>query len=143
MSMYDKFKTNSDLEKEGVIHDYGDFRITIARAGGSNSSFVKMLEAKSRPHRRAIQTESMDSVLADNILRETYAAAVILNWEVKNEAGEFEEGIEAEDGSILPFTTANVSDTLKNLPDLFKDIQEQASKAALYLQSIQELEAGN
>ena len=34
MSMYGQFKTSDTLEIQGVVIDYGDFRVTLARAGG-------------------------------------------------------------------------------------------------------------
>ncbi len=144
MSMYGLFKTDVNLEKKGIIIDYGEFRVTIARAGGGNKKFAKLLEGKTKPYRRAIQTETMDSELAMGVLQKVYVDAVILNWETKNEDGEWEVGIEApEGGPLLPFTSENILETFASLPDLFTDLQEQANKVALFRKEIMETDAGN
>ncbi len=142
MSMYDLFKTEPVLETEGVVLNYGTFKVTIARAGGMNKRYVKVLEAKVRPFRRALQTETLDSEVGLDILREAYAEAIILKWETQQN-GKFVIGIESPDNEILPFTKENVILTLKNLPDLFTDIQDQASKIATFRQDEKEKAAGN
>ena len=53
-SMYSTFRTDDELERKGIVIEYDSFRVTIARAGGSNKAFERALEAKSRPFRRAI-----------------------------------------------------------------------------------------
>lgn len=138
MSLYGQFKTDPNVERNGVIIDYGIFRVTVARAGGANKKFAKLLEARTKPFKRAIQTETMDPDQALNILRRVYAETIILNWET-NVNDKFKVGIEAEDGSkLLPFNADNVELTLKNLPDIFMDLQEQAGKMALFLATIRE-----
>lgn len=136
MSMYKTFQTNSDLEKAGIVLDYGDFRVTVARAGGSNKNFSKVLEFRTRPVKRAIQTETLPLERQEEIMMEVYAQAVIIDWEVKSAEGVWSKGIENEDGDIIPVTTENLVDTFKKLPDLFKDIQEQSNKAVLFRKQI-------
>lgn len=142
MSMYDSFKTDPVLETDGVIIDYGSFRVTIARAGGANKKFAKILDAKSKPYKRAIQTETLDTERGNDIVREAYAEAVILNWETKKD-DKFVQGIESPDGGVMPFNKDNVLATFKALPDLFLDLQEQANKVAIFRKAIQETEAKN
>jgi len=144
MSMFSQFKTNPDLEKNGVVIDYGTFRVTIARAGGANKKFGRLLEAKTKPHKRAIQTETMDQEKSVDIMREVYADAVILNWETKIN-DQFVVGIEdPEDASkTVPFTRDNLLATFKALPDLFSDLQEQAMRAALFRDELREEDAKN
>lgn len=142
MSMYEQFQTDPDLEKNGIFIDYGEFRVTLARAGGANKQYAKLLEAKTKPYRRAIQIETMDNEKAMDLLLEAFAEAVVLNWEVKD-GDKWKKGIEGPDGDVIPFNTDNVIKTLRALPDLFNDLQEQASKVALYRKSIDEDDAGN
>lgn len=169
MSMYKQFKTDTNLEKSGIDLDYGDFRVRIARAGGSNKRFSRILEAKMKPVRRALQTETLDNERAEILMRESYAEGVVLEWSVRvlaDEAGSpveplqlagayresegrdpehsvFIKGIEGPDGDILPFTTDNVVATFKALPDLFSDVREQAGKIGLFREQGQEADAGN
>lgn len=142
MSMYEQFQTDTTLETQGIVLDYGSFRVTIARAGGNNKRFSKVLEAKTKPFKRAIQTETLDNEKGLDVLREVYAEAIILNWETKIK-DKFEVGIESPEGELLPVTKENVLATFRNLPDLFADIQEQASKVALFRQAQREDEAKN
>lgn len=140
--MYKTFKTDETLETSGIEIDYGDFVVTLARAGGANRRYGKALEAKTKPYRRAIQTETMNSKVADTILREVFASTIVLNWQTRVD-GELKTGIEGPDGDLLPFNVANVTATLKNLPDLYSDLQAQANKSALFRASLLEGDAGN
>lgn len=149
MSLYKQYKTDEVLETAGVVLDYGDARITIARAGGANKRFAKVLEAKAKPYRRAMQTETMDAGKAEELMRDAYAEAVVLNWETatgEDEKGEkiWKKGIEPDTGDkLLPVTAKNISQTFKNLPDLFADVQTQANRVSIFREDILEIEAGN
>jgi hypothetical protein len=160
--MYKQFQTDANLEKAGVDLDYGDFIVTIARAGGANKRFEKVLEAKTKSVKRAIQTDTLDNERGKAILRDVYAEAVVLKWAVKVKADAkgkpleplqvaqegdehtvFVEGIEGPNGDVMAASTENIAATFKALPDLFADIQEQAQKVALFRQAVQEAEAKN
>lgn len=145
--MYENFKTDPNAEKEGIIIDFGDFRITIARAGGKNKQYLRQLEQLTRPFKRAIQMEQMDNETAQGILKIVYARTIIRNWEVKEtaegEKAKWTPGIPAEDGSVLPLSEDNIILTFDNLPDLFADLMEQAGKAALYRTSLREAASKN
>lgn len=142
MSMYSQFATDQGLEKNGIVLDYGNFRVTISRAGGSNKKFSRLLESKTKPYRRQIQNDSMDDVIGDRLLREVYVEAVIQDWETKD-GDKWKKGIEGKDGKILPFCNKNIYDTLTNLPELFADIVSQAGKAALFKHETQEDDSKN
>lgn len=139
-----QFQTNPELEKSGIVIDYGDFRIKIARAGGNNKRFAKIMDAKTKPFRRAIQTETMDNEKAMDLVREGYAEAVVLDWETKVD-GKFKQGIEdlENEGKLIEVTPTNIFKTFKALPDLFTEIQEQAQKAALFRTELKEADAKN
>ena len=143
MSMYAQFQTDETLETKGVIIDYGQFRVTLARAGGANKKYSKVMESKAKPFRRAIQTETLDNDVAMKMLRESFAEACVLNWEVKGEDEEWTRGIEGKDGDLLDFNRDNVIATFENLPDLFSDLQEQANKVSIYREEILEQDSGN
>lgn len=143
MSMYKQFRTDPKLESTGIVVDYGDFRVTVARAGGTNRKFARAMEAKSRPYRRRIQTETLDNDLANRLLREVYAETLILKWEVRVD-GKWATGIENPDGGTpLPFNPKNVEAVLVELPDLFADLQDQSTSMRLYRQDLLEDDAGN
>ena len=141
MGVY-SFKTDENLEKSGIYLQYGDFRVKVARAGGSNKRYAKALEKETRDYRSAIKNDQMPEDKAAEIMRRVFASTVILGWETKVE-GEWRSGIEAEDGTLLQFSQKNVESTLENLPDLFADIQEQATKFSNFRAAPREADLGN
>ena len=154
--MYQQFTTSEQLETNGVVVDYGDFRVTIGRAGGANKRYMRALEVKTKPLRRAIQTETLPEDRGLEILQEVYASSIILNWETKTGTDEdtgqaiWTVGIEPPPGSpahssigLWPVNETNLIATFKNLPDLFVDLQEMAQKVALFREMILENDAGN
>lgn len=132
-SPYTQFATDTSLETDGVILDYGDYQIRIARAGGANKRFGKVLEAKQKPYRRQIQNETLDEEIAKRLLAEAYAEAVILGW----------SNITGPDGQPMAFSKPNCVRLLTDLPDLFADIREQSAKVALFRREEIEEAAGN
>jgi hypothetical protein len=133
MSPYTLFATDNRLEQDGILLDYGSFRLRIARAGGANRRFAQVLEAKLKPHRRQIQTETLADEVAHRLIVEAYAEAVLLGWEGVVDAG----------GQPMPFTRDNAVRLLTDLPDLFRDLQEQATKAALFRRQAEEADEKN
>jgi hypothetical protein len=143
MSMYEQFKTDESLETAGVYLDYGKFRIKIARAGGANKKFARVMAQKVQPYRRAIQTETMDDELANRLLVEAYAQTVVLGWQVQDADGEWSEGLEGPDRTVVTPTTAAVVQVFNDLPDLFRDVIEQANRVALFRKTEREEDAKN
>lgn len=139
MSLYKQFKTDKNVEKEGIVLNYGknskgaDIEIRIARAGGANVQYAKLLEAKTKPYRRQIQNETLDNDVAEKITKEVYAKAVVLGW----------TGVEDENGKELEFSFENCMKLFDDLPDLWTDIQQQSTKAALFRADILEQDAKN
>ena len=137
--MYDSFRTDKEAEQKGIILDYGDFRITVARAGGSNKNYQKTLERLTRPVRRLIQTDNLDNEKSRDILKQAYATTIVIDWETKNGTGEWVKGIEPKTGKkLLPVNKDNIKATFDDLPDLFDDVMEQAGKSTLFKVSLRE-----
>lgn len=141
--MYKQFSTDRELEKKGIVLDYGQFRVTVARAGSANHKFVRTHEMLTKPVRRLIEQEILPVEKEREISRQLYAKAVVLNWEVKDDKEKWKQGIEAPDGSILPYTEENVINTFAALPDLFTDIQIQSNKMQLFRAADKEADAKN
>jgi hypothetical protein len=142
MALNKMFGTNESLETKGIVIDYGDTRIRIARAGGSNKKFAKAISVATKPFRRAIAADAMDPEKALDIMRSVYAQTVILDWETKVK-GEFKKGIDPvdagkPDGDLLPPTVDNIEAVLKHLPDLFSDLQNQSQSLALFRAEVDE-----
>lgn len=137
-SMFRTFETDTSLETDGIWIDYGDFRVQISRAGGSNKRYVSYAEAKTKPFRRAIQSDSMPEDRSRELLYDIYAKTVILNWQVadgkqENTTTKWKNGIPTkEEGKILPVTPENIIQTFRLLPALFIDLQQAAESIALF-----------
>ena len=131
---YKLFKTNEDLEaKRGVTLDYPGFSITIHRAGGANKKFTATMAEKYKPFRRRFENGTIDEETANRLLVEAYAKAVIIGW----------ENVKDENDDELEFNYDNCVKLLTDLPELFKDIQDQASKASIFKDEIEAAEEKN
>jgi hypothetical protein len=139
MSLYKQFATNTDLEKRGIYLDFGPnskgqpTRFLVARAGGANSAYLKAMEHKVKPIKRQIQNETIELAQIERLTMEVYCQTVVLGW----------EGVEDAEGNPLPHSYENAVKLFTDLPDLFKDIQEQAAKSALFRQALLEADSGN
>jgi len=120
MNPYQMFKTDNTIETDGINLDYGKFQIRIARAGGANQAYIKMLGDRLKPYRRRLANGTMDNATSERLLAEIYAGSVILGW----------EGVTDAEGIPIEFTRDNCVKLLLDLPELFRDIQEQAQKVA-------------
>lgn len=139
MSLYSQFQTDKNIEKDGVVLEYGKTKegkvisIRIARAGGANSRYTKLMEAATKPYRRQLQNETLDNDIAESITQKVYAQSVILGW----------ENVQDQDGEDMAFNLENCIKLFKDLPDLWTDIQNQATRAALFRQDILEADSKN
>lgn len=139
MSLYSQFKTEDSLEKQGILLEYGTTEdgkpicIRIARAGGANKAYEKRMEAEVKPYRRMIQNETIETSVVTRILRKVFAETVVLGW----------ENVQDESGKDIPFNVENCIKLFEDLPDLFKDVQEQAQRAALFRAEVREADAKN
>ena len=134
MSIYRMFKTDEQHEKNGIVLDYGQGgQIRIARAGGGNARYGKLLGDRMKPYRRQIENGTLDNQVAEKIMAEVYADAVVLGW----------ENVTGADGQPLPFSREACVQLLLDLPELFRDIQEQATKVANFRAAELEEDAKN
>lgn len=145
MSLYKQYQTDSNIEKQGIVLEYGfnakgkPISIRVARAGGSNEQFNKVLEHEMKPYRRQIQTETMDNKLAERLMQKVYARTIVLDWE-NVDIEKTENGPAIPDA---PFNEENALRLFADLPDLWSDIQKQAANVSLYRKEIQEADAKN
>ena len=139
MSLYTQFETDREIEKTGIVLDYGfnskkqPIQIRMARAGGANERYSKLLELRTKPYRRQIQNETLENAVAEKITKEVYAQTVVLGW----------TGVEDRDGNEMPFTQENCVKLFTDLPDLWSDVQSQSTRASLFRAEILEADAKN
>jgi hypothetical protein len=133
-SMFAMFDSDADLEVNGVWLDYGsEQQIKLARAGGANEKFKRLLTAAMKPHKRLMEAEQMPDDLAESVMRTVYAKAVLLDW----------RGVTDMDGADLPYSYDNVMDVFVKFPAFFQDVIEQSGKLALFQAIEEEEDAGN
>lgn len=144
MDLYGMFETDSSMEKSGILINYGDVRFTIARAGGSNEKFKRLFQQAIKPHRRQLDNETMSEEAMEDLMAEVYAKSVILGWESReNKDSPWKPVVKDRAGNEMPFTPENCKKLLLDLRELFRDIQSQAGKAALFRKVEDETDVGN
>ncbi len=136
-SMFSQFETSPKLETEGINVDYGDFKVVVAHAGGTNKKFISLMEAETKPFRRLIQSGAIEQRKLEEIFYKVYTKTIILNWFIKTGETEeggviWEQGINKKGGGKLEFNYENVMLTFKLLPNLFLDIKRIAEDIAMY-----------
>ncbi|QIW86440.1 hypothetical protein [Achromobacter phage ewik_TL4] len=138
---YAQFASDSDAEKDGIWINYDKFRVLLARAGGSNSAYLK---AADRRHRAARRQGSQGVIALQKMSRELLIEACIKSWEVRGEDGKFmPKTIQMIDGEIVPFSKESVEALLHALPNLADALNAEANNEQLYLAEELEAEAGN
>ena len=163
MALKKQFKTDPTLETKGVVIQYGETRIRIARAGGANIAYKKALETEMKPHRRALAANVLDNEMALPILQAVFAKHVVLDWntlcDVKGDDDKVTKqwcrGIDPSDAgldevspellaeSLLPVTAENIQKVFDEMPDIYNDLQDQANGHALFLEETNEQIAKN
>jgi hypothetical protein len=132
-SPYELFGTSSEREQQGIVVDYGTFQFKLARAGGANRRYLKALEVKTKPIRRALAANAANPEQVASIMRDVFAETVVLGW----------EGVVDRDGDSIPFSKEACVALFKDLPDLFADVQNQASNFQQFLDIETEADEGN
>lgn len=134
------FSTDGNVETKGIDLDYGAFYFTIARAGGANERFKKMMAAKTKPYRRLIENDTLPDDVSRSILHHVVARTVVLGW------GSSVHGpgkMIGREGEAIDFSAEAVEDLFAALPDLFADLWAQAQKASHFRVEDQAADAGN
>jgi len=132
MDLYKLFK-RAEVETRGVWIDYGCAKFKLARAGGDNKKFLAAMTRLAEPHKQAIAHNTLSEDDSRAMLAQAYAEAVILDW----------EGVTDENGAPLQFSVSNAVKLLKDLPDLFIDLKEQAEQMTNFREGVREEAAKN
>lgn len=148
MSSYDNMRTDPALENKGVWVEYGELKVLLARAGGANQHYNRIMDRRIKPIRRAMDLGQVSVEASVRIVREVFAETVILGWKVRDpkDPTKWINGVEDPDtGEILKPGKAAYEKVLahEDLRDLFQFIQQDASGQALYLRELRAVEAKN
>lgn len=137
-SIFDVFGTDTKREKEGAIFEYGDIKVRVARAGGANAKFNRLMIAKMQPYRRLLQAQQnkIDDhtvALLRRIQTEVFAEAVVLGW----------EGVFDRDGAPIPYSKPDCLKLLQALPDFFDPLAVFAQDMSNFQGGIDENDVKN
>lgn len=150
--LYKTFEMDTDLEREGISVNFGTVKFQLARAGGRNKAFKDTFSAKAKKHRTQLDQETLSDDVADRIMAESYAEAVILGWwtRLENENGDpilddnnkeqWVDEIADRNGEMVKYSREQCVQLLLDLPDLFQTLQSYATKSANYRKAEVELD---
>lgn len=131
---FDDYDMDPNLESgEGVRIEYDEGKaFIIHRAGGSNRKFAKLFQREFKRHERKMQMGTLPENVAEKIMRECYAHAVVIGW----------EGITAG-GEPVPFSPEACIAFFEARPEVFRAIQRDANDLAIFRKQAQEANEGN
>ncbi len=159
-NLFEMFEMDVDLEREGIMVNYGSVKFSLARAGGRNAAFKKLFSGKAKKYRHQIDNETLSDDVADKIMVESYAEAVVLGWWSRKENADGDALLDKDgeeqwvdtievptaDGKKTKNVKFSVPECIKlftNLPDLFADVQRMAAKSANFRKLLDEEDEGN
>ena len=109
-----EYATDREKEIEGSWEDFGDeCFFLIARVG--NPRYVEAFRRISKPYTKALRRQNLKEEIAERLMNETYAEAIILDW--KNLM---------EDGKMVPYSKENCIRILTE----YRDLKDQIVKIA-------------
>lgn len=113
----DSEKVNA--QQSGVWANFGDSSFKIAHM--ANMKFQRMLNRLQAPHRKEIAKGSLDPVISKQIMCESMAKGLVLDW----------KGVEDATGE-MPFSTDLCQKMLTNNDDVREFVQDFANDMSNY-----------
>ena len=138
---YAFYRSDEDLETNGILLEEPNMRIRIARAGGANSRFQTTYERVMRPLRRAIQLGTLSEDVSLRTTAQILAESIILSWETRKAPGSDEWVPMVFDPQLRDFvepTPANIQKALIAAPALCSYVFAQAKDETLFREEIEE-----
>lgn len=126
------FKTNEDLETNGVWVDIGEgARLLVARM--NNPNFQKMFTKLTEPHRKALQRNTLDEAVLEDIAIRCVAKTVLLDW----------SGWQGDDGADVPYSEEKALEWLRDLKDFRALVREISTEQATFRETLDEADLKN
>jgi hypothetical protein len=139
MSLYKNYATDPNKESNGAevpfeANEDGTIpTFIVSRIGDTNKEYMKSLRAATKPFQRQIDTGTLPADKDAAIFMEVFVSSILKGW----------SNVQDENGVNLPFTKSNAEKLFSDLPDVFKELQKQASTAALFRKTVLEDQAKN
>lgn len=121
------FKTNAELEKEGVdfaIDDKTSFKVRHFNA--QNPRVKAAMAAHYKPYARQIEMGTLPQEKTDEIQRKLFVDICLVSW----------EGVEDDKGKPIEFNKENALELFKNLPALFDTLWKYANEWSNYKEDL-------
>lgn len=145
MNPFDLFETNEDEEIGGVWQNFGSFKVLLARSGGNNTNYFKELQFEAK--KAGVATvDALEPKEFEEIYLNVFVKSVIKDHQVKNEAGNWEQGVYIKEDNqvkIVPYTNKNMKTCLKQLPEYFKKLQKWSDDYKTFQNKIEEEQEKN
>lgn len=126
-SIWDLYETDLTKETEGFWYKVNKkVSVRLARAGGANMAFTKVMEEKTREHRKrggVLEGDRVDVELMTDIMKQAFAETIILDWKGFTKKA---------DGKPLACSSKAAYEVMLALPDLYNELREAAGEAANY-----------
>lgn len=136
-AIYNKYITDKNLETGGVEKDFGSFKVLLARAGGANDHYGRVMQELFAPYQQVMDLGEMSDEEAGKIWAMVFARTVILGWWFKEGKGKdavWNKGLgRDEQGNIIDCTVENVTELLQTAPELFEEIKFFAERRETYV----------
>lgn len=128
MSLYTQFETNIQKEQDGVpvtfdANEDGTIpTFIVARTGGANQEWAKVLEEETAPYRRLMDLGKLPKDLNDKILIRTFCRASLRPW----------SNVQNRQNQLIEYSLNNAIQLMTELPNLFSVLQVKANNIASY-----------
>ena len=150
-SPYDIFKIDEKSEnEEGITAEYPvpnqpkrGFKVRFVHAGETNHHYRNYLRAILKPMNFRLQQDLVQDEEYEELLKGVFAKKIIKDWQVKDENGNWVQGIYGPTFEVLPFNELNIITVFMDAPRLFKDIRKQAENFSTFKKVINDIDAKN
>lgn len=139
MSLFKQFKTNEQKEVDGVeVHyeaneDGSVPTFIIARAGGANQHYGKVLNTEFAPYRRLMDQNRMTDAQSNEVGLRAFIKGALKGW----------SNVQDENGKDIPYSYENAVTVLTALPNLRRDLEARSMSLATFQDAELEIEAKN
>lgn len=153
MSLSSNYQTNAKKEADGVRvvkginsavatdANKGEIAFNLSRSGKANKRYTKLLDNLTKPHRRAIELETIAPKVADGLFMAAFIGGCLNGWE--NVPLSDVTGEQADADKLAPFSKENAEKLFVRLPELYDDLVSDSKRVALFRDEQLEEEAKN
>lgn len=139
--LHKRFKTDNVKETEGVRIEFPEAQnddgtipvFILSRMGKANKAYQKAIEAATRPHRRQIQLETLNNDVAEELFLNVFVDVILKGW----------ENIQNDENQNVPFSKSSAVALMKELPDVYERLQEEAKESTNFRDNALENEGKN